>query len=187
LIDPHGSEFEPSSTDSIERLDPAHVAALFVKHADELRNFLIGVLRNRDQADDVLQVAFAKLVEVGHTAREESVKGWLFRVAYNEAIVVRRRQAIHRRATDTLAETENRSPLPPDVPLLRRETVEQVRAAIEQLPAEQRQVVRMRMYDQKKFIQISAELKLPLGTVLTRMQLALKKLRKALDHPSSLR
>ncbi|HWA98350.1 MAG TPA: RNA polymerase sigma factor, partial [Pirellulales bacterium] len=164
-----------------------HVAALFVKHADELRNFLIGVLRNRDQADDVLQVAFAKLVEVGHTAREESVKGWLFRVAYNEAIVVRRRQAIHRRATDTLAETENRSPLPPDVPLLRRETVEQVRAAIEQLPAEQRQVVRMRMYDQKKFIQISAELKLPLGTVLTRMQLALKKLRKALDHPSSLR
>jgi DNA-directed RNA polymerase specialized sigma24 family protein len=45
------------------------------------------------------------------------------------------------------------------------------------LPPEQRQVVQMRMYEQKKFITISQELGLPLGTVLTRMQAALKKLR----------
>jgi RNA polymerase sigma-70 factor (ECF subfamily) len=40
------------------------------------------------------------------------------------------------------------------------------------------------MYEEKKFVQIATELKLPLGTVLTRMQLAMKKLRKYLDPPS---
>ncbi|MBL8825420.1 MAG: hypothetical protein JNM18_00445, partial [Planctomycetaceae bacterium] len=62
------------------------------------------------------------------------------------------------------------------------ETVVGVRQAIEQLPAEQRQVVRLRIYENRTFAEIATALKLPLGTVLTRMQLALKKLKKALDH-----
>ena len=163
------------------RLDPAIVAALFVKHSEELRRFLVGVLRNGEQANDVLQVTFVKAIELGHTAREESLKGWLFRVAYNEAIVVRRRQAVHHRATDALAAMDPRTPHAPDVPMLRLETIGKVRSAIDRLPAEQRQVVHMRMYDEKKFIDIASELNLPLGTVLTRMQLALKKLRKFID------
>jgi RNA polymerase sigma-70 factor (ECF subfamily) len=173
---------DPRSFDQ-PRLDPTIVAALFVKHADELRRFLVGVLRNAEQANDVLQVTFVKAIELGHTAREESLKGWLFRVAYNEAIVVRRRQAVHHRATDALAAMDPRTPPAPDLPTLRGETIAEVRQAIERLPAEQRRVVHMRMYEEKKFVQIATELGLPLGTVLTRMQLALRKLRKALSPP----
>ena len=47
---------------------------------------------------------------------------------------------------------------------------------------DQGQVVRMRIYEEKKFIEIATELGLPLGTVLTRMQLALRKLKKLLDR-----
>lgn len=169
------------SADAPRRLDPATVAALFVQHADELRRFVMGVLRCHEQANDVLQITFAKAVELGHTAREETLKGWLFRVAYNEAIVVKRKQAVQARANEELAARGLPGSLSPETPLVRLETVHRVRVAVDQLPIEQQQVVRMRMYDDKKFVDIAAELGVPLGTVLTRMQLALKKLKKFLD------
>src|SRR5207245_805834 len=54
------------------RLDPAIVAGLYLKHGDELRRFLVGLLRDHDLAGDVMQVAFARAIEVGHTAQAES-------------------------------------------------------------------------------------------------------------------
>lgn len=164
-----------------KKLDAGIVASLFVEHAEELRRFLIGILRDHNTAADVLQITFAKAIERGHTAREETLKGWLFRVAYNEAIVVKRKQAVQNRAAGVIAAAGEPPSPGPETRMVRIEDVERVRKALDTLPPEQRQVVRMRMYDEKKFIDIAAELGLPLGTVLTRMQAGLKKLRKALD------
>ena len=57
-----------------------------------------------------------------------------------------------------------------------------LRKALGELPAEQGRVVWARMYEDKTFAQIAEEFGLPLGTVLTRMRLALEKLRRTL-HP----
>ena len=57
-----------SGSDSA-RLDPAVVAELYQKHAEELRAFLSGVLRDREAAAEALQVTFAKAVEAGHFLR----------------------------------------------------------------------------------------------------------------------
>ena len=168
--------------DSDARLDPAIVAALFVEHADELRRFVQGILRRADLAQDVLQATFVKAIEQGHTARSETRKGWLFRVAYHEAITLRRRQAVQVKAQGELASRGLRDVLGPADQLTHRETLARVREALQRLPAEQRQVVQLRMYDEKKFVTIAEELGLPLGTVLTRMQLALRKLRKILGN-----
>jgi DNA-directed RNA polymerase specialized sigma24 family protein len=55
-----------------------------------------------------------------------------------------------------------------------------VRAALVTLPLEQQQIVQLRIYDERTFADIAAELGIPLGTALTRMRLALEKLRAAL-------
>ena len=55
------------------------------------------------------------------------------------------------------------------------------RSALGALPAEQSKVVWARMYEDKTFVQIAKESGLPLGTVLTRMRLALEKLRRTLS------
>ncbi len=68
----------------------------------------------------------------------------------------------------------------PESRLVHAETVERVRKALRELPAEQAEVVRRRMFREQKFAEIAAELNLPLGTVLTRMRLALARLRKSL-------
>ena len=152
------------------------VAALYVQHAEELRAFLTGVLRDGELAGEALQATFAKAVEQGHTARQESIKGWLFRVSYNEAMGLRRRQKTQDKSYKKLAWNQSPKSHSPEETVVRWEEVERVRAALKVLPAEQEQVVRMRIYDEKTFAVIAEELGVPLGTVLTRMRLALKKL-----------
>lgn len=164
-------------------MDPAAVAALYVEHAHELRCFLIGVLRDGELANEALQAAFAKAIEVGHTARDETRKAWLFRVALNEALALRRREAIGDKVTRKVAWTSrSANEETPFAEVMRFETVQQVRDALETLPADQRQVVQLRIYEEKTFATIAEELNIPLGTVLTRMRLALRKLKKCLDH-----
>ena len=171
------------------KIDPQVVAALYLEHADPLRRFVVGVLGDAESAADVLHATFAKLVEQGHKVREDAHKSWLFSVAYNEAMAIRRRRSVESNAAQRIgrdriadeysAEREKRDSA--EARLIRWETVQRVRSAIEQLPAEQREVVRLRIGEQKKFAEIARELQLPLGTVLSRMQLALAKLRKSLD------
>ena len=84
-------------------LDPAIVAALYVEHAEELRRFLIGVLRDHQLASDVLQTSFVKLAEKGHATREGSRKAWLFRVAYHEAMAIRRREKVGDKVQERMA------------------------------------------------------------------------------------
>ncbi len=175
-----------------ERIDPADPSAWIAEHAGELRAFLLGVLRNADLAGEALQATLAKAVEQGQTARPETRKGWLYRVALNEALVIKRRGKIQERSFRELARNDARrheSPSgsatrgeSPDGMLLRTEVIEQVRLALDVLPAEQRQVVRMRIYEYKTFAVIAKELGVPLGTVLTRMRLAMQKLRQSLEH-----
>lgn len=163
------------------KIDPAIVAELFEEHAEALRHFLIGVLRDSQLADDAVQAAFTKMVERGHETKEETRKAWLFRVAYNEGLLVRRRQATGRNVLERVAWTVDQQTRPID-PLVRTEDIERVRAAIDKLPADQSQILRMRIYEEETFAVIAEKLKIPLGTALGRMRTALIKLRKALEE-----
>ena len=159
------------------------VLAAFLEHGVELRRFVAGVVRDPDVAGDVMQSTLSKALELGHTARPETFKGWLFRVAFHEALAVRRRRradgAARRRLAD-LAGTTHHAHGRPEDGVIRGETIESVRGAIRSLPDDQRRVVLARVYGDKTFAQIARDTGLPLGTVLTRMRLALDKLRHAL-------
>ena len=178
-----------------DRIEPADAATppekeWFADFAGELRAFLLGVLRNDDSASEALQATLVKALERGHEARPETRRGWLFRVALNEALVLKRRAKIQQKSFRELAQNDarrhesaggsvTRNESPADF-VLRGEVVERVRLALDGLPAEQRRVVRMRIYEHKTFEVIASELNIPLGTALTRMRLATEKLRDRL-------
>jgi RNA polymerase sigma-70 factor (ECF subfamily) len=163
-------------------LDPSIVAALYVEHGEELRRFLLGILRDAQLTADVLQATFVKMSQRGHETREESRKAWLFRVAYHEAMAYRRREGVGDKILRRVAWHSNGTAGPSDESLLRLEAVQSVRDAMDQLPPDQRQVVRMRIYEEKTFAVIAKELKIPLGTALGRMRAAMIKLRARLTE-----
>jgi len=183
VLEPELPSSEPPELDPAV-LDPAVVAELYVQHADGLRWFLQGLLKDADLAGDVLQMTFTKVLERGHTARQESLKSWIYQVAYNEAMAWRRRQAVGKRVVQKAAWTRPQEDPSPESHVVRWELVAEMRTAIGLLPDEQQRIVRMRIYEQKTFATISEELNIPLGTALGRMRSALAKLRSRFENTS---
>ncbi|MEX2173812.1 MAG: sigma-70 family RNA polymerase sigma factor [Pirellulaceae bacterium] len=179
VADPSPSD-HPAPSES--RLEASVVAALYVEHGEELRRFLHGILRDAQLTSDVLQATFVKMVERGHQTREETRKAWLFRVAYHEAMFYRRREAVGDKVVRQVAWYANGAAPSADEPLVRFESVQAVREAIDKLPPQQQQLVRMRIYEEKTFAVIASELRIPLGTALARMRAAMIKLRAKLGH-----
>ena len=171
-----GFEVELGSTG--DSLSPP--AALYPSLAAELRRFVLGVVRDQQRTDDVMQATFVKAVEHGREARSETSRGWLFQVAYHEALAARRNDASRDRNHQRLADLCPQADARPDDPLIRSEAVEAVRKALLGLPEDHRRVVLARIYEDKTFAEIAREFNLPLGTVLTRMRRALDKLRRTI-------
>jgi RNA polymerase sigma factor (sigma-70 family) len=161
-------------------VDTTRLLALYESHGPELRRFVLGVTRDPELTNDVIQATYAKAVEFGHTARPETFKGWLFRVAFHEALTARRRRDARDQGVRRFANLGRPAVERPEERIIRDETVEAVRQALGDLPPEQRHVVWAKMYEDKTFAEIAQESRLPLGTVLTRMRLALEKLRRSL-------
>lgn len=171
------------------------VAELYAQHGEKLRAFLYGVLRNVELASEALQNTFRQAVRALPEGTPDGIRGWLFRVAYNEAMLIRRKakvagdalqRMVESRASEAAgaggSETARRIA---DDPLVKQETIERVHRALENLPRDQRYVVEQRIYGEKTFAAIAEELDVPLGTVLTRNRLALEKLRNALSDTES--
>ncbi|MGI8981887.1 MAG: RNA polymerase sigma factor [Pirellulaceae bacterium] len=170
---------EPNA--SCEQLSSAVVAALYAEHGEELRRFLQGVLRDSTLAADCLQATFTKLVQRGHETREETRKAWLFRVAFHEAMAFRRRAAVGARVFRQVAWQSATAPPSAEERAIGLEAVDAVKAALADLRPEEREIVRMRIYEEKTFAVIAKELGIPLGTALGRMRTALIKLKTKLE------
>ena len=164
------------------RLTPEAVLEIHERWQHDVRMFLAAATRNAELAEELLQATFSRLVESGHAARPETMRGWLLKVAHNELRLWRRREAVHARWLDAAVPAAG-THLPWES-LVRGEEAERVRGALASLPAEQRQIVEARIHRGQTFAAIAAELGLPIGTVLTRMRLAMQKLHRALDQES---
>jgi RNA polymerase sigma factor (sigma-70 family) len=163
------------------RLDAAEIHAIYERWHTDVRRFLMATTGDAELAAELLQATFSRLVEAGHAARPESMRGWLFKVAHNEFRLSRRRAATHARWLDGAAPRATAGSAAWEE-ASRSEEQAVVRRALAELPPEQRQVVEARIDHGKSFALIAAEHGLPLGTVLTRMRLALAKLRRALGE-----
>jgi RNA polymerase sigma-70 factor (ECF subfamily) len=167
-------------------LTGAEIEALYAEYSHELRAFLRGVLRDTELAADALQMTFVKVLEAGHTADRATFKGWLFKVALNEALGLKRKQQREKRLKHQPVWETRDSDLTAEEKAIRAESVEALRQAIRTLPEEQRQILELRLTEElMTFADIAEELHLPLGTVLTRMRLAMKKLTAALRERDS--
>ncbi len=176
-----------------KQLDPALLTIWHRDYSSRVRAFLIGLLRNSTLVDEALQATFTKALTEGGVVRSGSERAWLFQVAYNEAMAIRRRATIHNRAIQKIQDEKRTSDAGKDgsdqplVNLLQKETIHRVQSVIEQLSERQREVVQKRIYDGKTFQQIADELNIPIGTALTRMRAALVALQNALKHDSDTR
>jgi len=164
---------------ALARNDPAAVEMMWERYADDLFAYLLVVLCSRHDAEDVLQTVFVRIVQKRHRlAKARRLDAYVYRIARNEAY-----SFIGRRKRERKVETVNESWL--IVPEDSRETnelAEQMQAALVRLPEQQREVIVMKIYRQKTFLEISRLLGLSQNTVASRYRYGMEKLRILLEN-----
>jgi len=161
---------------------------VFDRHADAAFSLAYRMCGRQSTAEDVVQEAFLSLWRSGarYDRRRGSVRSWVLGVVHNRAIDLFRRESVRAGRdvnADGLVELMR---APDDTPgdVQRREDAEGIRAALKELPADQRHVIELAYFGGFSHSQIATMLELAPGTVKGRMRLGLTKLRIALEGPS---
>lgn len=150
----------------------------FARWQGELVGTLYYLVGNLDDARDALQDAFIKAWRQQHQVAEvQNLKAWIFRIALNTGRDLR--ESAWRRKRQTFNEEEaalvaTRSPLQA---LVDSEEIAQLRQAIAELRTEEREVFLLRQNGELTYEEIAETLAIPVGTVKTRMRLAVIRLR----------
>lgn len=161
-------------------------ARLFAFYAPRLRTFL-GVRGFSDSdADDLIQDTMLTVWRKaeGFDPARGAASTWIFRICHNLGIDRRRRLGRRKTETELFPFVDvDLSPSAEGV-LLTREAEGRMRDALRQLPPEQSEVITLSFYAQTPQADISAKLGIPLGTVKSRVRLAMKRLRQLLEEPT---
>jgi RNA polymerase sigma factor (sigma-70 family) len=183
-IDPSGGT---EDRDQDRRISEANA-----REQSRLRNFIRKRVPNAEDAEDILQEAFAELVETLHLMRPvEHIGPWLFRVARNRIIDLYRKrkpevstnQPVQLDEEGGRAELEDLLPSPdagPEAVFARSVLLEELSEALEELPDEQREVFVAHEIEGRSFKEISAESGVSVNTLLSRKHYAVLQLRERL-------
>ena len=162
--------------------DRAAFTRLFAYYGPRVKGYLLrlglDVAQSEELTQDVMVAVWRKAGSFDR--RQASVATWIFRIARNRRIDVFRQERramldAHDPAFQPAPET------PPDEAAQASERELRVRRAMAELPPEQRELVREAFYEDRSHRQIADRTGMPLGTVKSRLRLAMAKLKLHLD------
>jgi RNA polymerase sigma-70 factor (ECF subfamily) len=169
----------------IQKRDPLAVDALYRRYRLLLKSVILRVVRSHTSADDVLQEC---MLEIWHHADNYCPQkgrpiGWMVTLAKRRAIDHLRRQQTYASARDRLQEdvwaSAPRHNHDASTDCEQAELGMILHQQLIRLPSPQQQVLRLAFLNGMSQREVAQATHTPLGTVKTRMELGLKKLRNA--------
>lgn len=155
---------------------------LFEHYAPRVKAMMIRRGASRDRAEDLAQETLLRVWRKAgqYDPVRATASAWVYAIARNVSVDVARREG----RASTWAEAENvpeeADPEEPEGQLIAAEREDVVRSTIVALPSDQLRVVRLSFFDGLAHAEIATLLGIPLGTVKSRIRLALQRLRDRL-------
>ena len=161
------------------------LSELYRRYSGMLLQVAFRILRNRQDAEEVLQEAF---LYAWRNAKDydpslSAVSTWLMLITRSRSLDrLRGRQASRRMQSQFQREAKTTRQLFPEgfAHVLGRERADRVRKAMDRLPASRRQVINLCFYSGLTHSEAAAQTGLPIGTIKSRTFLAMKQLRREL-------
>lgn len=155
--------------------------ALFSHFAPRVKSYMMRLGLAPDVAEELAQdtlLAVWRKAE-GFDPMRAGASTWIYTIARNLRIDVARRAGKAQLTEDPTAVVSH--PPPPDAAIEADEDERQVALAVLTLPPEQAEVIRLAFFADKPHSEIAAVLGLPLGTVKSRLRLAMARMRSSLE------
>jgi RNA polymerase sigma-70 factor (ECF subfamily) len=165
--------------------DADALGELYDRYVRGVYSLAFRILHDGMEAEDVVQEVFAQVWKQAsrYDASRGVVLAWLLTLTRSRAIDrLRARRARGAGSSDerALQQITDSSP-PADLQVLSFEQVGRLRAALDELPMLQRSAIELSYFEGLTHVEVAAQLEQPLGTVKTRIRLALRKLREVLE------
>ena len=170
--------------------DRSAMSRLIERHSRRVRTYIRMMVKDHDLTEDIFQETFIKAVRVideGRYCDNGKFLSWVLRIAHNQVIDYFRNQRQNRSVTesdkgyDVLGTLQFADHSVEDA-LVSEQIERDIRSLIEQLPEEQREVVRMRDFANMSFKEIAEQTGVSINTALGRMRYALINLRKLIKE-----
>jgi RNA polymerase sigma factor (sigma-70 family) len=167
----------------------------FLREKDRLLGFIRNRVSNTEEAEDILQDVFYQFVAGYDTIESlDRVTSWLFSVARNKIIDRYRRESSRPQRADIGLHAGNDEDAPltlqdilpdlgntPEDSYLREMMWDAIMIALDELPAEQREIFILNEMEEKSFREIAEETGISINTLLSRKRYAILALRKRLQ------
>ncbi len=168
--------------------DENALGTLINRHQSKIYGFIYSKVSNRDISDDIFQDTFIKVIKtLKSNAYNEEGKflPWVMRIAHNLVVdhFRRNKKMPMFRETEEFSIFSIMSDNVPNIEsqIITNQVESDLRKLIEELPADQKEVLVMRMYQDLSFKEISELTGVSINTALGRMRYALMNMRKVID------
>lgn len=152
-------------------------APLVARFERPLFNVALRVLRDREEARDVVQTAFLRAWKhLGSYRPEHRFFSWIYRITYNEAL-----NQLRKRRTEPLGDAHVSEAAGPEEEASRDEVANRVEAAVQRLDEELRQVIVLRHWLDLSYDEMAETLGIPAKTVKSRLFTARQRLARILQ------
>ena len=156
--------------------------AVMMPHLDAAHNLARWLLRNEQDAQDVVQEAYLRAFRSFAGFRGTSGRAWLLTIVRNTSytLLKKNRAADLTTPFDEEIHASGHESASPVTLLERAEDSEVIKNAMDELPAEFREILILRHQESLSYNEIGATLKIPIGTVMSRLARARGKLKEYL-------
>lgn len=157
--------------------------ALFHYFAPRIKSYLLKHGANESTAEEIAQNTMITVWEKAYSYNpaKAAASTWIFTIARNKRIDALRKEKFTEVNSDAPALANISYEAPEEY--ADDKTIGDLSSALQTLPAEQSRLIRMAFFEDKSHQAIARETRLPLGTVKSRLRLALDKLRHILRIP----
>lgn len=160
---------------------------LLLRYKNRIFNFILVSVKNEDEADDIFQETFIKIIcciKQGKYSENGKFLSWATRIAHNMIIDHFRKQ----KSETTFTENETDLDYYANLESLHDDSIEDyfayeqtlndINKIIDSLPKNQQEVVRMRFYQDLSFKEIAEKTNVGINTALGRMRYALQNIKR---------
>ena len=165
--------------------DEQALAALYDRWADAVHTLVVRIVREESDAEEVVEAVFWQAwQQAGRYTSDRGTPGaWLLSMARSRSLdrlrTLRRRR--DEQPVDDSVFDSQPAPGDPLSDLDAHDRAQRVTMTLQELPAEQREVLELAYFEGLSQTEIADRLSVPLGTVKTRARLGLRKMRDRLD------